>query len=71
MPGGEEAANLMLLCVCVCVCLCVFAERLIVALFWAPWSQPCSQMLDAAEELSKEYDNVKFLKVRPSLFIDL
>ena len=52
------------MCMCVCVCVyMVFARRLVVALFWAPWSQPCTQMADATEELSKEYDNVKFLKV--------
>ncbi|KAL5470723.1 hypothetical protein EMCRGX_G028732, partial [Ephydatia muelleri] len=44
---------------------------LIVALFWAPWSQPCSQMLDAAEELSKEYDNVKFLKIEAEKFPEI
>ena len=36
---------------------------LVVVHFWAPWSQPCQQMNEALEELAKEHENVKFVKV--------
>lgn len=36
---------------------------LVVVHFWTPWSQPCKQMNEAMEDLAKEYERVKFIKV--------
>lgn len=38
-------------------------NSLVVVHFWAPWSQPCQQMNEVLEELAKEHENVKFVKV--------
>lgn len=37
---------------------------LVVVHFCTPWSQPCKQMNAVMEDLAKEYDRVKFVKVR-------
>ncbi|KAI9145959.1 thioredoxin-like protein [Paraphysoderma sedebokerense] len=31
--------------------------------FWASWAEPCKQMNEVFNELSKKHPNVKFLKV--------
>ena len=41
----------------------LISDSLVVVHFWAPWSQPCQQMNEALEELAKEHENVKFVKV--------
>ena len=37
---------------------------LVVVHFWTPWSQPCKQMNEVMEDLAKEYERVKFVKVQ-------
>ena len=44
---------------------------LVVVHFWTPWSQPCKQMNAVMEDLAKEYDRVKFVKVRVNCRIKL
>ena len=44
---------------------------LVVAHFWTPWSQPCKQMNEAMEDLAKEYERVKFIKVPSDFNISL
>lgn len=38
-------------------------QGLVVVHFWTPWSQPCKQMNEVMEDLAKEYERVKFIKV--------
>ena len=38
--------------------------RLVILHFWASWSQPCQQMLEAMVDLAKDCPDVKFYKVR-------
>ena len=41
---------------------------LVVAHFWTPWSEPCKQMNEAMEDLAKEYERVKFFKVKIGVY---
>ena len=41
----------------------LMADTLVVVDYWADWCAPCRQIAPIVEELSKEYGNVKFVKV--------
>ena len=41
----------------------LMADRLVVVDYWADWCSPCKQIAPIIEELSREYPNVKFVKV--------
>ena len=41
----------------------LMADRLVVVDYWADWCSPCKQIAPIIDELSREYPNVKFVKV--------
>lgn len=41
----------------------LMADRLVVVDYWADWCSPCKQLSPIIDELSKEYGDVKFVKV--------
>ena len=41
----------------------LMADRLVVVDYWADWCSPCKQIAPIIYELSREYPNVKFVKV--------
>lgn len=41
----------------------LMADRLVVVDYWADWCSPCKQLSPVIDELSREYDDVKFVKV--------
>lgn len=38
-------------------------KRVSLIYFWAPWAEPCKQMTEVVQELSKKYSTILFLKV--------
>jgi len=38
-------------------------DRVSITNFWASWAEPCKQMNEVIEELSKKHPSVLFLKV--------
>ena len=41
----------------------LMADGLVVVDYWADWCSPCKQIAPIIDELSREYPNVKFVKV--------
>ena len=41
----------------------LMADRLVVVDYWADWCSPCKQIAPIIDEVSREYPNVKFVKV--------
>lgn len=41
----------------------LMADRLVVVDYWADWCSPCKQLSPVIDELSREYGDVKFVKV--------
>lgn len=41
----------------------LMADTLVVVDYWADWCSPCKQMAPIIDELSREYAQVKFVKV--------
>ncbi|SDL16681.1 thioredoxin [Tessaracoccus oleiagri] len=41
----------------------LMAPELVVVDYWADWCAPCKQIAPILDELDREYENVKFVKV--------